>query len=716
MYKAGTTEQVGEPQTTNEEGIATFENLAWGDYEVKETKAPQGYQKVEGSHKVTVNAAKTEIGVTIQNTRIPGTITIQKVDADNDKAPLAGAEFTLFDKETSKPVGEPQTTDENGIVTFENLAWGDYEVKETKAPQGYDPVEESALVTIGQAQTSVELTFTNTRILGTITVTKVDAENKALLAGAEFTLYDQAGEPVGEPQTTNEEGVATFKDLAWGDYELKETKAPQGYEKVAKAKTVTIGQKATAVGVTIENTRILGTLTVTKVDADNDNAPLAGAEFTLYNKETGEQVGDPQTTDDEGIATFEGLAWGDYELEETAAPEGYQQVTEKAAVTVHAGQTDHQVTIANVKIKADLIVEKTDAETGEDLAGAVFILTQDGEFVGEVTTDETGKAVFENLVYGDYELTEYEAPTGYLLPEENQWKVSIKDTEDVKLQIENTAEHPSLLVEKTADKEQYLPGETIHYTITVTNDGNMPLEGITLTDVFSKNEDVVADGQLTIEGYDGPFNLEVNETATFTSSYVVPETDLADTTYTNTVEASARDIVWEDDVTVVVDPTYALTVDKTADKDQAQVGDTVTYTINVTNTGNKALENVKVIDDMVGLNETVELLDVNETVTFTEEYTVTSEDVGELENIAVATAIADGETISAEGGVIITVAEEVISPVADEPTQMKDTVQKVYQWITNPKTGEEVTNILLIAAMFLLAGLGLYFYRRKAKH
>ncbi|MGN1385852.1 MAG: LPXTG cell wall anchor domain-containing protein, partial [Bacillus sp. (in: firmicutes)] len=275
-------------------------------------------------------------------------------------------------------------------------------------------------------------------------------------------------------------------------------------------------------------------------------------------------------------------------------------------------------------------------------------------------------------------------------------------------EIANTLEHPSLAVEKTADKAQYLPGETVTYTINVTNDGNVDLEGITLEDVLSKN-DVVADQQLTLDGYEGAFDLAIGETASFTSSFVIPENDLADTTYKNVVTATTGDTTGEDEETIVVNPTYAFTVEKTADKEEATVGDTVTYTIVVTNTGNKALTNVHVADDMIGLDTVIDQLEVNESKTLTGKYVVTAGDIGELENIATASVEVDGKTITHDASAIVKVSAKAAAVDDETPT----TIDKIVNWVQNPKTGDTTINTLLILFVFVLAGCGLYVYRRK---
>ncbi len=242
------------------------------------------------------------------------------------------------------------------------------------------------------------------------------------------------------------------------------------------------------------------------------------------------------------------------------------------------------------------------------------------------------------------------------------------------------------------------------------------MKGITLDDVFSKN-DVVAEQQLTVEGYEGAFDLAIGETMSFTSKFVIPEDDLADTTYKNVVTTTTGDISGEDEEVIVVDPTYAFTIEKTADKTEAAVGETVTYTIVVTNTGNKALTNVHVKDDMIGLDTVIDQLAVNESKTLTGEYVVTADDIGELENIATATVEVDGETITHDASVIVKVSAKV-EAVDETPTiddETPTTTDKVVNGIQNPQTGDTTINTLLILFVFVLAGSGLYVYRRKLR-
>ena len=80
---------------------------------------------------------------------------------------------------------------------------------------------------------------------------------------------------------------------------------------------------------------------------------------------------------------------------------------------------------------------------------------------------------------------------------------------------------------------------------------------------------------------------------------------------------------------------YRMSITKSADAAEVNVGDLITYTITVTNTGDVTLTNVAVVDEMVGLDEVIATLGVGASETFTATYLAT--EVGLLENTATAT-------------------------------------------------------------------------------
>ncbi|MGE6631753.1 SpaA isopeptide-forming pilin-related protein [Bacillus sp. NPDC077027] len=70
-----------------------------------------------------------------------------------------------------------------------------------------------------------------------------------------------------------------------------------------------------------------------------------------------------------------------------------------------------------------LTIKKTDASSGKALKGASFSLTDaaSGVVIGTKTTDEEGSLIFDRLLYGDYTVTEVNAPDGYLKNNETMY-------------------------------------------------------------------------------------------------------------------------------------------------------------------------------------------------------------------------------------------------------------------------------------------------------
>lgn len=164
-------------------------------------------------------------------------------------------------------------------------------------------------------------------------------------------------------------GKFKVSDLAGGTYQLKEKTAPNGYEVSDKVYTITI-QNGTATwspafgadntGNKIANTRKTGSVTWNKVSSDTNNSdPLSGSEWTLKQTKTfswdngvakytdvtpattlgtvtdcvdgqngvakcSAQTGEYVDLDGaSGKFKISGLVWGEYQLIESKAPDGY---------------------------------------------------------------------------------------------------------------------------------------------------------------------------------------------------------------------------------------------------------------------------------------------------------------------------------------------------------------------------------------------------------
>lgn len=364
--------QFGEEAFTTTNGVVTIGGLPLREYILMEEEAPEGYLIEVKETSITIDKKYSNnegniIKAKVVNTKINGAIKITKEDnEDNEANPVEGAEFGLFLPESEEPIEEfIEYTDEYGNLMFDNVPYGTYTIKEINTPKGYIKSDVTKTVTIdaekhGETQ---EFTFTNTRIHGFIELHKQDTKENPL-EGAGFTLYNSEGEEL-ETVMSNDEGVVLFERIPYGNYNIKETKAPEGYkadfEKVIEV-SITEEDHDKVVTKDIGDDDLIvtnmefGRIAIVKVDSANANRRLSGAEFKIKDSE-GNYLKDSSDkefvviTDKDGKAMFKDLEYGIYTVLETRAPSGYSLNREEFEVTVGDGE--------NEEIEVELIVKNT---------------------------------------------------------------------------------------------------------------------------------------------------------------------------------------------------------------------------------------------------------------------------------------------------------------------------------------------------------------------
>ena len=194
-----------------------------------------------------------------------------------------------------------------------------------------------------------------------------------------------------------------------------------------------------------------------------------------------------------------------------------------------------------------------------------------------------------------------------------------------------TIQHHELTLVKTAAENIYdAVGDVIHYTIVVTNTGNVTLTNIIVFDQLTNYRQLIS-------------SLNPGASQTITTNYTVNQNDInvgevlnrAIATYTY----AGQQYFVDDEVTVPGSQGPDLTITKNAaESSYSAVNSLIHYTVVVTNTGNVTLTNVVVTDPLTLLNNTIGILAPGESITFNPTYSIVQNDInrGYLNNTATA--------------------------------------------------------------------------------
>jgi uncharacterized repeat protein (TIGR01451 family) len=249
-------------------------------------------------------------------------------------------------------------------------------------------------------------------------------------------------------------------------------------------------------------------------------------------------------------------------------------------------------------------------------------------------------------------------------------------------------QNPALDIQKTADPTTFQDvGDVIAYSYDVTNSGNVTLFDVTVTD------DLIA----SVSCPDTSAGLAPSDTITCTGSYTITQQDLTNGSVTNTASASDGTTASTDvSETVTSSATAALTISKSAGQPTyTQVGETIDYSYEVTNTGDSTLFDITVSDDRVSpvsCPDTSAGLAPGDSITCTGTYSVTQADLdaGSITNVASAT---DGTNTSPTDSETVTAIEQAQLSLVKTPSVTEasrgDTIVYTYE-ITN--TGNVTIN------------------------
>ena len=335
--------------SVNEEGTATLKtDLPFGSYYLKEMSTDCHYILNDAKYEFAFEYAGQDTALVaikandadIENKLIYGEVHGMKKGEDGEG--LAGATIGIFRTEGTEPIATTVSA-EDGSFSFTKVPYGEYVIREVEAPEGYVMDETPYTVIIDKNGTVVEVEITNIRIRGNVQLTKFDKDypnNK--LAGAEFEVY-QNEELIGKMEELAD-GVYQMDNLLYGEYTLKEVKAPEGF--YLDTNTYAFSIKENGVTVVVENEAGKGFLNnaqkgAIRIEKTSEDGVLKGFRFKVEGTDiTGHAFTAEYVTDENGQITIEGLRIGDYVISEISDKNNERyELPEDVTVTVHADKT-----------------------------------------------------------------------------------------------------------------------------------------------------------------------------------------------------------------------------------------------------------------------------------------------------------------------------------------------------------------------------------------
>lgn len=351
---------------TDENGYGETEPLYLGRYEVREIKAPFGYvMNSEPKYAELIYAGqefevRDTVDIEFENEyqrvmiRLSKTMENDELFGIGSNGEYKNVRFGLFAAEditaangTSIPAGgliSEISLEEDMSAQFDTaLPFGKYYVQEIATDEHYVLNGEKYLVTfeyMGQDIQTVDIDcgeFENIIKRGRIEGHKTDDKSEPL-ENAVFGLFRKDCKVFSESNAimtavSDEKGYFEFGNIPYGEYVVREIKAPRGYILSNKSYPVSISEDGEVIEITAENKPI--TVEISKRDIYGNE--LKGAKMQIIDSEG--NIVDEWTSDGtDHIVTK--IPVGNYTLKEIAAPDGYVIATDiKFTVDVYGNVT-----------------------------------------------------------------------------------------------------------------------------------------------------------------------------------------------------------------------------------------------------------------------------------------------------------------------------------------------------------------------------------------
>ena len=486
--------QVVSNDITDKDGLANTSEVYLGKYVLEEVSTPNGY--IISSQPVNLDIVYTNqyekvqyVDTQLENERQDVNLSFKKEfkELENSRFKIEGQEaiFGIYTRNSLKNYNDENVLgqdelvdimvmdDNNNVASNVNLPEGTYYVKELYVSNPYEKSNEQydfSVEFINSEDRTLSLTVNDGVITNVADVSEFelivfpdtvwneldienefdrkDLEDLAEVFGVADKTYgvysdEECTKPVMTIDdkeatfVTNEDGIINVPDMPTGTYYLKEIIAPYGYELSDEVIKVEINEDDNFVLLKAKEPLKKASL-LQKIDSFTKDV-LAGVKFEITDEN--DELVYAGVTNEEGIVEIPIIYFEngqEYYYKEISAPDMYNINDEKQKFIAKYDEekcewTLNIITVENERKTIDeVIVRKTDADTGNPLQGCVFtivLLDENGQeyinkngetiyLVKDVVTNENGEYVINNVPYGTYKFVEITPPEGYEMDED----------------------------------------------------------------------------------------------------------------------------------------------------------------------------------------------------------------------------------------------------------------------------------------------------------
>lgn len=310
---------------------------------------------------------------------VTGSFGLRKISSESENVRISDVTFRLAGTSAyGTEYNQSVKTNQNGELYFNDIEMGTYVLQEQEVSNDWllDTTEHTVQITNegkilidNQEYTDRYVMIANhPRVHTDVTFYKTNASNSYIkVKGSQFMLSGTSdyGTTIKNYAVSNDNGRVVFKDIEMGTYELKESRASEGYAlnqniyqvKVDDSGNFVITLKSSN-GLSIDVQKqgskfLIGNEPLHSVvfykASSWDNSTLSEAKFTLKGtSDSGKAVDAESFSDKNGKVEFSGLEAGLYTLKEVTAPAGYDLDPASYTVqvkTILEGETGEAVII-----------------------------------------------------------------------------------------------------------------------------------------------------------------------------------------------------------------------------------------------------------------------------------------------------------------------------------------------------------------------------------